>query len=244
MAAFKDKQLTPSFKLSDLIRTDTGLENLPSAAIITKLTNLAKTLENIKTTIGDFAINSVFRTQAVQDKLRSYNAQATESSYHTLGIAADIVPTTMKSDAFFRKIANTPAIAASLGEIAVKENALHISLPTADKKSFFMKVIDDIYHPITLKEAQEFVWKFKIPIGSVIMLGILAYLGYKYFQGKVKVKNPTEIELEFLKNGHKQSFRYLSPIVYSTQAAIQDAIGAMDRKFGHVELVRARASRL
>jgi len=183
--AFIDKQLSPSFKLSDLIVTNTGIVNNPTTAIVANLTKLAATLETLKSKIGNFYVESGYRSPAVQAKLRTMTAQAATDSLHEQGIAADIKPISIKPDDFFRTIANNDTLRNSLGEIAVKDTSLHISLPTPTKKSFFMKVIDDIYYPISLAEAKSFVWKFKFPLGSILILSGLGYLLYKYlYKGK------------------------------------------------------------
>jgi hypothetical protein len=183
-AKLVDKQLTPKYKLSDLVKTNTGISNVPPSTLLPKITSLAKMLETLTSAVGPFRLESAYRSQAVQDKLGETNAQAAAKSLHTEGIAADVSPTTMKADEFFRIIANKPEISSKLGEIAVKKDSLHISLPTPTKNKLYMKVVDDVYHVITEAEAKVFQWKYVLPIGTLLGLGIIGYLAYRYFKGK------------------------------------------------------------
>ena len=173
-------QLSPSFTLAQLTHTDTGISNTPPASLMTNGTNLAKTLEILKTKVGPFDVLSGYRSQAVQDKLKEEGAPAADVSLHTKFLAADIKPTTMEPAPFFRKIANDPEIRKLLGEIAVKRESLHISLPTSTKKELFMYLVDMDYIPMTLKEAQIFIWRWRIPVGSILGLAAIGYLMYLY----------------------------------------------------------------
>lgn len=78
--------LSPHFTLEELTITSTGIDNTPSASIITNLTLLATTLEAIRTLLGKpIQVTSAYRSTRVNNAVRGAG-----NSSHLYGLAADI----------------------------------------------------------------------------------------------------------------------------------------------------------
>ncbi len=80
--------LTPHFSLDELIVTDTGLDNTPSANEEARLRTLAAFLEKVRVILGNnpITIDSAFRSEAVNAAVGGV-----PDSAHRLAYAADIV---------------------------------------------------------------------------------------------------------------------------------------------------------
>ncbi len=87
-----DEQLSPHFKLSELLRTDKGRElglpNDPSPEIVANLRKLcAEALEPIREKVGPLKVNSGYRSDAVNKAVGGSTTSA-----HSFGLAADLHP--------------------------------------------------------------------------------------------------------------------------------------------------------
>jgi zinc D-Ala-D-Ala carboxypeptidase len=80
-------QLTPSFTLEELTRTNVAADNTPNAQQKQLLTTLAQFLEKVRVILGNkpISINSAFRSHAV-----NVAVGGVDNSAHTLCFAADI----------------------------------------------------------------------------------------------------------------------------------------------------------
>ena len=76
-----------NFKFKELIKTDTGLDNLPNDLnIIKNLVRLAEFLQIIRNELQlPIIVNSAYRSKEVNEKVGGVS-----SSYHVKGLAADI----------------------------------------------------------------------------------------------------------------------------------------------------------
>lgn len=91
-------KITPHFTFREMTKTDTGLPNKPDKYQQIHLVHLCRSLERVRDklnrgNLGDpipIIINSAFRSKAVNDKLRELGYDASPSSYHLDGRAADI----------------------------------------------------------------------------------------------------------------------------------------------------------
>lgn len=104
-----DPQISKYFTLADLTRTDQSADNTPDANSLVNLNQLGKLLDQIYDLVGPFNVLSAFRSKAVEDALSASGQPTAEAagghvSFHTVGLAADINPTTMSLDEFFGKI--------------------------------------------------------------------------------------------------------------------------------------------
>lgn len=86
------------FSFSELVRTDTGLANVPGWREILNLRLLARYLDRVREKYGKpVAVNSGFRSEAVNG-----NVGGAKNSAHLKGLAADIVPSDGTADNFSR----------------------------------------------------------------------------------------------------------------------------------------------
>lgn len=135
MGAFppNEKMLSKRFSLSDLTITDQKSGNNPDKTALQNLYSLAALLDLAYDNIGKFKIISAYRSQDTQDALKnSGNNQAVSKSLHTLGQAADIMPTGISAEAYMAKILASP-LREKFGQIALKKTVLHISVPIPAK---------------------------------------------------------------------------------------------------------------
>jgi hypothetical protein len=180
-------KISKYFTIGDFSKTSTGAPNMPPADIVKNLTRLAEVGDILYDKIGPFSIESAYRSQATQDALKSgaggaaAAAQAATKSYHTQGIAFDIIPHNKTPQQYQALIAMNGPILNMLGEIATKKTVLHISLATPTKTGVLMYV-DQAGQYIRLKaeEIAALLSKYKKPIaisGAVLaLLGIAAFL--------------------------------------------------------------------
>lgn len=89
------------FKFSELVRTDTGLPNVPGWEEAANLRKLALYLDRVREASGmPVFVTSGFRSKAVNERVGGV-----KSSAHLKGLAADIVPAYGSDDAFARLLA-------------------------------------------------------------------------------------------------------------------------------------------
>jgi len=128
------------YTLKDLTITNTGLDNMPTTdQEIQNLTWLAKVLSQLEDSVGPFTVMSAFRASDVQDVVGAGAVKAGRKSFHEVGMAADIFPSSMTLDAYFGKLL-TSEWRQKLGEIIFKksQNTIHIGLPTASYQGKIM----------------------------------------------------------------------------------------------------------
>lgn len=153
------------FSLGDLCVSSTatslGLSNLPlDTDSQNNLKNMGTFLDAIQDNVGKFTIASCYRSQEVQNALRSGSGpaatMAVAKSYHSMGLAADITPANgMTATQFAQAIYNNAICAAMAGQICDKsegggETSLHISLQTAKFPTATpMYVVSGLYYRMT-----------------------------------------------------------------------------------------------
>jgi hypothetical protein len=126
--------LSAHYSLANLTATNQNLSepNLPqNANQYDNLVFLANMLEELDAKIGPFQYLSGFRTGELQNKLASQGEPtATGTSFHELGRAVDIAPTTMTPTEYFGRLLADEELKNKFSEIAIKpsQNALHLSI--------------------------------------------------------------------------------------------------------------------
>src|ERR1035437_3354155 len=126
-------QLSPNFTVADLIVTSTGIPNVPDDSYLPNLTALANVLELLRQ-IDTFTVVSGFRSPAV-----NASVGGADYSYHSDGLAADILPDNISNQDFWQHIHNTPRFSNALGEYIyypLSHRTIHVSTPTAAKVNF------------------------------------------------------------------------------------------------------------
>lgn len=126
-------QLSPNYTVGDLIRTSTGIPNLPTDDYLPNLRALANVLE-LLSQIDTFTINSGFRSPAVNAAVGGE-----PNSYHSEGLAADILPDNISNQEFFYRIHNNPRFRNAVGEYILyplSHGTIHVSAPTPNKVGF------------------------------------------------------------------------------------------------------------
>ncbi|NJM09375.1 MAG: M15 family metallopeptidase [Bdellovibrionaceae bacterium] len=126
--------LSSRYALKDLVATTKQLSrpNLPSDE--TQLENLrllADTMDFLNSMVGPFTIISGYRTKELQDVLASSgDPVASGKSYHELGLAVDIYPTTMGLTEYFGTMLASDEVRSRFIEIAIKpgQNTLHLAV--------------------------------------------------------------------------------------------------------------------
>lgn len=178
-----NQQLSTHYKLKDLIGTSTGISNIPSAAYLPNLKALAKVLELLRE-IGPFTIISGFRSPAVNAAVGG-----ADQSYHSEGLAADIVPTSMSPRDFWNYIHNNPRYRNAVGEYALKEakGNVHVSTPTPSKVAVPLYETNGVYSRVSVafNEAYKLASanKYLILGGlGVGLIGLAVFLRRKYAQ--------------------------------------------------------------
>ena len=158
---FLDPNLTlsASFKVKDLTVTETGLDNSPPLDLYTQLKATAEVLEKLKKQVGPFLIDSAFRTSEVNKKVGGES-----TSRHLYGEAFDIVPTSMSSKDYFAKIMSNDALKNILGEISLKTNTIHATLPYTNSSGRVVagsarELVDGSYFSMTAEKIAELTGK-------------------------------------------------------------------------------------
>lgn len=135
-------QLSPNYTVGDLIKTSTGLPNMPDDSYLPNLTALANVLEYLAA-IDSFTIESGFRSPAVNAAIGGAG-----DSYHSDGLAADILPDNLTNQDFFRYIRSTPRFANAVGEYIfypLSHGTIHVSAATAQKQNFPLSMTNGSY---------------------------------------------------------------------------------------------------
>jgi hypothetical protein len=190
MANVPTGQISTYFTWKEMLSTNTGLPNVPTAAHQANLIKLAQVLDILRGKYGAIEIVSGYRSPALQAQLIAQgNTQAAAYSLHQEGIAADIRPLFTRAQRIFADVAANPALKALFGEFAIKTNTIHLSLPTGTKQSVMMYVTDaDEYKRFTADELNSFITKYRTPIlvSGILLLtlalgvgGFLIYLRMK-----------------------------------------------------------------
>lgn len=138
-----DKQITKNFKVKDFLVTETKLPNHPTQSYYNNIVNiLAPTMQNLYDEIGPFKIISAFRTPEIQEKITG--KKGTTLSFHEVGLAVDIYPTTQSIDTYFGKILASPKWMNKLYEIFLKppQNTIHLSV-SIDNRKGLVKIMND-----------------------------------------------------------------------------------------------------
>jgi len=184
----EDFQITKNFKFFEFLVTNTGKPNRPNDEQIENIKKTAKAIQPIRDKVGKIQVISGYRSPEVQAALTgSGNVQVSKKSLHMEGMAADIVPQEMSAEKVFATIASDPKLYNSLGEIALKNTCLHISIPTPTKQGYFMEVINNVYYGMSADRVKEIVNKYvavikeykKTSIG--VALALMSGLGFGTF---------------------------------------------------------------
>jgi len=140
-------QLSKYFTLEDLTKSATarsqGIDNNPDVFAHNNLQQLALRLDILYETIGPFSISSGYRSPALNDAIHG-----AANSYHTRGIAADIIPENDTPEGYFKKIAASDMLN-QLGEVineADEKGVVHVSLPTPEKTGVLMYLKGGAYY--------------------------------------------------------------------------------------------------
>lgn len=159
-------QISADYTLADLCVTSQTLTapNLPiNQAEINNLGVLAQFLETLTTTIGPFTILSGFRSPELEAVLTAQGEPTAPGlSFHELGRAADLAPTTMTIDQMFGQILANSNMLSQLVEIAWKpsQNSIHLAVNTPDDTRV-TKVLTlnsgGIYAQLTADEIEQFI---------------------------------------------------------------------------------------
>jgi len=181
-------QLSKYFTLADLTITGSSASNKPDPTSLENLKKLAGKLDILYDKVGPFKVISGYRSPAVQAAIKSgasgsaSAAQVSTTSYHMKGIAADIQPKNQTPEQFMAKIAQMSDVKNLLGEIAIKKNALHVSLATPEKQGVFMWV-DGAGKYIRFKsnELAAIISRNKIAVGAGLGTIVLAGLAIYFF---------------------------------------------------------------
>jgi hypothetical protein len=126
--------LSTHYSLGDLIATTKQLSqpNFPSdSSHYDNLVLLADMLERLDTQVGPFTLLSGYRTKELQNILTAAGEPTSKGlSFHEIGRAVDISPTTMTIAEYFGQILANEDLKNQFAEIAIKpsQNALHLSI--------------------------------------------------------------------------------------------------------------------
>lgn len=182
-----DEKLSSRFLLRDLTKTSYPISNIPDETQIENLKKLALMLDDLFTQIGPFQIESGFRTKELQVALSKDTPQAAANSFHVLGIAADVVPTTMSAEKWFAKLLASP-LRTQLGEMALKQNTIHLSLATSWKQDVPMKVVNNQYIRLSATEVKGLIdrYGFATTVGAGLIAAAIGagFLLTRYIQSR------------------------------------------------------------
>lgn len=117
---------------------------MPSEDYLPNLKAIANVLE-LLTQIDSFTIVSGFRSPAVNAAVGGE-----PNSYHSEGLAADILPDHITNQEFFYRIHNNPQFRNAVGEYILyplDHGTIHVSAPTPTKVGFaIVQGADGVYH--------------------------------------------------------------------------------------------------
>ena len=134
-------QVSNHFTLGDLTVTQQNADNTPSDSDFANLQKLGAVLDTLFDTIGPFNVISAYRSAAVEAALTASGQPTAEAaaghiSFHEVGLAADIYPTTMSLDDYFGKMmaamgtSDAPGpLMDQMAEVAYKpsQNSIHLA---------------------------------------------------------------------------------------------------------------------
>ena len=177
MPFLPSEKLSRYFTAAQLTVTDTGLVNIPNDEQMNRLRELAPMLDRVYDEIGPFWVASAYRSDAVNQRVGG-----AAGSYHSLGLAADIVPLNADPEGMFQKIASSD-MRYDLGEIILKadQGAVHISLPTATKRGVLMTREEGVYRRLSDLEISDLLASVEeaapaiAGVGAAIVLGAAAF---------------------------------------------------------------------
>lgn len=179
-------QLSKYFNLADLTTTSTGYSNTPPSSVLGNLKSLALLLDQIRDQIGPFEINSGYRSSDVNKAVGGSN-----SSLHLKGQAADLRPTTMSAQEFFKRIAASP-LKNKLGEIINESEigVVHVTTPTWSLQGVLKYMQDGQYYHYTEQQIKNIVgssvqFAKQNPITTILALSFVAG-GIFYFVSRRK----------------------------------------------------------
>ncbi len=130
-------------------------KNIPNESEKQNLKNLATwTLDPLYELVGHFTVEDAFRNEVVNNAVNG-----SKTSYHRLGLAADLRPA-MGGKKFFAKVVNEPALLGLVGEIILNsDNVIHVSAPNPPKKysPSFKDSVTGKYIAFTAEQLQKFI---------------------------------------------------------------------------------------
>jgi uncharacterized protein YcbK (DUF882 family) len=141
-----NEQIGKYFKLKEFLTTShPEVANVPTPDAYENLKQLAAVLDIFRSKFGSIKITSGYRSPEYQAYLKNYGTsmeqkEAASYSLHQEGMAADITPLSTSGVKLFAAVANDPKLSELVGEFAIKENTIHMSIPTSTKQSVFMYV--------------------------------------------------------------------------------------------------------
>jgi hypothetical protein len=162
--------VSTKYTVADLSHTSAPLPNEVPDEFASNLALLASVLEQLEAVIGPFKVASAFRSDAVQTYLGTQGLPVAKGkSYHTIGLGADIVPSTMSIQDAFGKILADP-IKDQFAEISLKETqtALHLGVKYDAGQSTKVTALNDSgdYVALSLDEIQNYAAPFLADISA------------------------------------------------------------------------------
>lgn len=169
----EDTRLSASYTLEDLTKTSQvlALPNLPLLTekwILDNLVFLADRLEELGSVVGPFVIISGYRTGELQQKLAESGeptGSGSTKSFHEVGRAVDLYPTTMGIAEFFGKLLANENLRLQFAEISIKpsQNALHLAINVpGDVRAPKISGLNsqNVYQRLSAEEIQKYVEKY------------------------------------------------------------------------------------
>lgn len=130
----ESQKLSSKYNVGDLTVTTKilALPNLPTQKYeLENLKLLAAFLEKIEAKVGPFVIISGYRTGELQQALKAQGAPVSNTkSFHEVGRAVDIFPSTMDTEEFFARLIMDPEIRQNFSEVSLKpsQNSIHLAV--------------------------------------------------------------------------------------------------------------------
>lgn len=177
------------FILGDLIKTNTGLLNMPNPTQVENMKKyLGPVLDRLYDKFGPFIIHSAFRSKEVQGEV---NPENDKTSFHELGLAIDITPAGMSTKDYFAKILADPTTLNMMGEFSLKpsQNAIHLSAKVPGVQTKIMEMnTSGSYNLMSAEKIAGLLSEHQGKISAGIG-GILLFLGGLFLAIKKKRKN-------------------------------------------------------
>lgn len=191
-----EEQLTPNFKLKEFLVTSTPADNHPKSYHINNLRDLAKRFDAyLRPFTGAIRILSGYRSPEVNKYLAKTNVSVSNTSLHMDGKAGDVIFQKKSPQEVFVYLAQNPEIAKQFGEIAVKQNAMHITSPAPErnKVAAFMDAYGVPYLRLNKQQVNNLIKKWGTPTvlaagagGILIVLGLLGAGGFLIYKYRIK----------------------------------------------------------